>query len=72
MIYWTISLKDYIPEYNSILKILKKLILTAKKIKCGGGDLNPRTPMGLGPQPSAFGQTWQPPLLILNHTGCFA
>ena len=37
---------------------------------CGGRDLNPRTPTGLGPQPSAFGQAWQPPpyiLLNLNH-----
>ena len=29
--------------------------------KCGGWDLNPRTPTRQGPKPCSFDQTWRPP-----------
>ena len=34
--------------------------IVSKKIWCRGGDLNPRTPMGLDLKSSAVGQAWQP------------
>lgn len=37
----------------------KNALFCFKKI-CEGRDSNPRTPMRLGPQPSAFNQAWQP------------
>ena len=39
-------------------------------MRCGGWDLNPRTPLGRGPEPRAFDLAWQPPrflLIFLNH-----
>ena len=36
------------------------------KIKCGKGDLNPRTPMGLDSESSAFVQTWRFPRININ------
>src|SRR5439155_17722449 len=42
--------------------LLPSLLTRGVCYRCGGWDLNPRTPTGQGPEPCAFDLAWQPPL----------